>query len=105
MVGDRGQGLLRAVWEVDGDSHGEERLCPLLLLPLSVDGRRSKAVHQHAGACGTDRVAGSIFLAPGEHLCRQRGRPTRAMATLFSLGEVLPMLDPATERKLIHDVV
>jgi hypothetical protein len=27
------------------------------------------------------------------------------MVTLFSLGEVLPMLDPATERKLIHDVV
>jgi len=47
----------------------------------------------------------SIFLAPGEHLHRQRGRPTRAIVTLFSLGEVLPMLDPATEQKLIHDVV
>lgn len=36
---------------------------------------------------------------------RRRGRPARAMVTLYSLGQFMPMLDPASERALVGSVI
>jgi site-specific DNA recombinase len=47
----------------------------------------------------------SILTDPGQAFPRKRGRPTRAAASLYSLGQLLPLLELKGERAFIREVV
>jgi hypothetical protein len=47
----------------------------------------------------------SILTDPGQAFPRKRGRPTRAAAALYSLGQLLPLLEPKGERAFIWETV
>jgi site-specific DNA recombinase len=47
----------------------------------------------------------SILTDPGQAFPRKRGRPTRAAAALYSLGQLLPLLEPKGERAFIREAV
>ena len=46
-----------------------------------------------------------ILMEPGDVFQRRRGRPTEDTVTLYSLGQLMPLLDPVAERALIREVV
>ena len=52
-----------------------------------------------------EQLVWSVLREPSVAFPRPRGRPARAMVTLYSLGQFMPMLDPASERALISSVV
>ena len=56
-------------------------------------------------AYGIEETVRSVLLEPGDAFPRKRGRPTRAVATLYSLGQLMPLLDPAADRALIREVI
>lgn len=47
----------------------------------------------------------SVLMEPNNALPRKRGRPTRAAVALYSIGQLLPLLDPKGEREFIREVV
>lgn len=47
----------------------------------------------------------SILTDPGQAFPSKRGRPTRAAAALYSLGQLLPLLEPKGERAFIREAV
>ena len=47
-----------------------------------------------------EQLVWSVLREPGVAFPRRRGRPARAMITLYSLGQFMPRLDPASERAL-----
>ena len=56
-------------------------------------------------ASDIEEAVRSILIEPGRAFPRKRGRPTRAAVALYSLGQVLPLLDPNGERELVRKVV
>ena len=52
-----------------------------------------------------EQLVWSVLREPSVAFPRPRGRPTRAMVTLYALGQFMPMLDPASERALVGSVV
>jgi len=52
-----------------------------------------------------EQLVWSVLREPSVAFPRPRGRPARAMVTLYSLGQFMPMLDPASERALVSSVV
>ena len=52
-----------------------------------------------------EQLVWSVLREPSIAFPRQRGRPARAMVTLYSLGQFMPMLDPASEQTLVGSVV
>jgi hypothetical protein len=56
-------------------------------------------------AVGIEETVRSVLIEPGRAFPRRRGRPTRAAVTLYSLGQILPLLDPKAEREFLRDAV
>jgi hypothetical protein len=44
-------------------------------------------------------------MSPASAFPRKRGRPGKDVLTLYALCQVIPLLDPASERALIRNVV
>jgi len=74
---------------------------------------RCRAAHGGGAPCtGTqvrafdiEETVRSVLMEPARAFPHKRGRPTRAAVALYSLGQVLPLLDPNDERELIRRVV
>jgi len=56
-------------------------------------------------AVGIEETVRSVLMEPGRAFPRRRGRPTRAAVTLYSLGQILPLLDPKAEREFLREAV
>lgn len=74
---------------------------------------RCRAADADGAACtGTqvrafdiEQTVRSVPMEPDRAFPRKRGRPTRATVALYSIGQVLPLLDPNGERELVRKVV
>ncbi len=52
-----------------------------------------------------EQTVRSILTDPGQAFPRKRGSPTRAAAALYSLGQLLPLLEPKGERAFIREAI